>query len=262
MKPVDALRIVQGLFPFPHYMDDRDGEYLGVADTVLRHLQPPARILDFGSGPCDKTAILQKLGYECFACDDLQDDWHLQGNHRDEIVTFAREMGIDLRLVVSNEIPFKNELFDMIMLNAVVEHLHDSPRSLLNALVALLRPGGLLLIMVPNAVNIRKRIAVLRGKTNLPPFDSYYWYPGPWRGHVREYVKGDLESLAEYLCLSVRELRSCHQMIYRIPRIARPIYKAVTSVFTGWRDSWIFVGEKPHDWAPKEPPRKEPQGVR
>ena len=196
MRPSEAIRSVERSFPFPGYMDNRETEFLHVVSTVVRHMPPPARVLDFGSVPCDKTAILQKLGYDCSACDDLSDDWHIQDNKREEIMAFADMMGINFRLVVDNEIPFKNDAFDMIMLNAVLEHLHDSPRPLLNGLVHLLRPGGLLLITVPNAVNIRKRVAVLIGKTNLPPFDSYYWYPGHWRGHVREYVKGDLESLA------------------------------------------------------------------
>jgi hypothetical protein len=43
-------------------------------------------------------------------------------------------------------------------------------------------------------------------ENNLPPFDQYYWYPGPWRGHIREYVKSDLAMLSDYLDLEVLEL--------------------------------------------------------
>ena len=42
-----------------------------------------------------------------------------------------------------------------------------------------------------DASNIRKRIDLLLGKTNLPPFDGYYWSPDPWRDHNREYVLDD-----------------------------------------------------------------------
>ena len=83
------------------------------------------------------------------------------------------------------------------MLNDVIEHLHNSPRSILLALLEALKDEGVLLITVPNAGNIRKRLDLLRGKTNLPPFSQYYWHPDPWRGHVREYVHGDLEQLAQ-----------------------------------------------------------------
>ena len=70
----------------------------------------------------------------------------------------------------------------MVMLNHVVEHLHDFPRDLLNDLLTLVKPSGLLFITVPNAGNVRKRLDLLRGKTNLPPYEGYYWYPGRWRG--------------------------------------------------------------------------------
>ena len=93
----------------------------------------------------------------------------------------------------------------------VLEHLHDSPRPILGALVDTVRSGGFLVVTVPNAVNLRKRIAVATGKSNLPDFQVFYWYPGDWRGHVREYTHGDLRMLAENLGLAVVELNSVHR---------------------------------------------------
>ena len=60
----------------------------------------------------------------------------------------------------------------MVMSHDVLEHLHHSPRDLLNDLCELIKPNALLFITVPNAVNIRKRIDVLRGKTNLPDYGT------------------------------------------------------------------------------------------
>jgi len=47
---------------------------------------------------------------------------------------------------------------------------------------------------------------LLLGKTNLPDFGIYWWYPGKFRGHVREYVRGDLEKLSEFLNLDLIKL--------------------------------------------------------
>jgi len=105
----------------------------------------------------------------------------------------------------------------MVMCHDVLEHLHDSPRELLNDLAELIKPTGLLFITVPNAVNIRKRISVLVGNTNHPRFDTYYWYPGPWRGHVREYVRKDLELLCQYLGFTIEQLNGCHHMLHVLP---------------------------------------------
>jgi SAM-dependent methyltransferase len=138
----------------------------------------------------------------------------------------------------------------MVMLHDVLEHLHDSPRGLLNDLLTLVRPGGLLFITVPNAVNIRKRLLVVTGRTNLPSFDSYYWYPGSWRGHIREYVREDLIKLAQYLNVEKLDVRGCDHMLWKLPRRLVPLYRLGTSIFPGLKDSWSLVARKPANWEP------------
>ena len=246
-------------FPFGDYVaagKSARGTYRNIAGTALRHLAPGARILDAGCGPCDKTAVLQHLGFRCAAYDDLQDAWHGDPGAREQILAWTERCGIDFRVADAGSPPFAAGSFDMIMLHDVLEHLHDSPRSLLTDLLALARPGGLLFVTVPNAANIRKRIALLRGGTNLPPFADYYWYPGPWRGHVREYVRADLLQLAAYLDLEILELRSCDHMLRRVPRAARSAYLLLSSVFRGWKDTWLLVAKKRPDW---KPPTADPR---
>lgn len=252
MTPKEAIELVSGKFPFEGYMtrDGKKGEYLNIANTVLRHLSPRSKILDFGCGPCDKTAILQTMGFECSGYDDLQDIWHVMPGNRERILSFTKETGIDLRLADGGQLPFEKGVFDMIMSHDVLEHLHNSPRDLVNDLLELATPAGLLFLTIPNAVNVRKRIAVLFGKTNLPRFESYYWYPGSWRGHVREYVRDDLVKLAEYLNLDILELRACDHMLQRLPVSIRSTYLLVTSVFQDWKDAWLLVARKRPGWMP------------
>ena len=245
-----AKQQVEREFPFPQYMSCIDEAYVNIASTVQKWLPDGGRILDFGAGPCDKTAIVQYLGYQCTAYDDLADHWHLLPGNREKIVKFAEDAGIDFRVIQDRSLPFEENSFDMVMAHAVLDHLHDSPRELLNRLTEFIKPGGYLFITLPNAVNIRKRLDVLRGRTNMPPYASYYWYPGHWRGHVREYVRDDLQQLAGFLKLEIVDLRGCHHMVRRVPRLARPFYLATTALFDGWRDSWTLVARKPHGWAP------------
>lgn len=252
MTPDDAIQLVQNKFPFEKYMNaTRDSAHRNIAETVLRCLRPGDRLLDFGSGPCDKTAVISMLGFKCSAYDDLRDGWHGVESTRNMIVAFAEEFGIDFHLRRGDNFPFEKGSFDMVMMHDVLEHLHDSPRDLLIDLLELVKPGGYFFATVPNAVNIRKRIRVMFGKTNLPPFRQYYWYPGPWRGHVREYTKDDLAQLAEYLELEVVELRSCHHMLHKVPMFVRPAYVGLSAIFTGWRDSWLLVAKKRPNWAPR-----------
>lgn len=251
MNIADAIHKLHEEFPFQGYTAGEE-IYTNISRTIQRHLNPGARILDFGCGPCDKTAIGQYLGYLCSGYDDLQDDWHKISGNQEKIVRFASDCGIDFHLATEGSFPFEKESFDMIMLHSVIEHLHNSPCDLLNDLLELAKPDGLLFVTVPNAVNIRKRIDVVLGKTNMPPFEGYYWYPGDWRGHVREYVRGDLVALAQYLNLEILELRSCDQMLQKLPATIRPAYLFITHFFRGWKDSWTLVAKKKTDWKPRK----------
>jgi len=262
MKIDEAIQRTINEFPFKGYMTYEEkginGAYWNIANTVQHHLRLGSTILDVGCGPCDKTAILQFLGYHCSAYDDLQDDWHKIPVNREKILSFAKKCGIDFKQATGGLLPFDKSSFDMIMLHDVMEHLHDSPRDTLNDLLELATPEGLLFVTVPNAVNIRKRMDVVLGKTNLPPFEEYYWYPGSWRGHVREYVRRDLVKLSEYLNLEVLELRSCDHMLQKLPSISRPVYLLLTSIFQGWKDSWMLVARKRQGWtAKKSLPQKD-----
>jgi SAM-dependent methyltransferase len=231
------------------YVERHRPAYEHIISTIVDLVPAGGSILDYGAGLCDKTALAQLMGYRCAVVDDFNNPLYHEPAFRDSVFSFARRTGIDVHAVSAGEpMPFGPASFDMIMLHDVIEHLHDSPRELLNDLVELLKPGGLLFITVPNAVNLRKRIDVFFGRTNLPRYDTFYWYPGPWRGHVREYTKGDLEALCEFLGLERVKLHGCHHMLSVLPAPVRLPYRAVTSVLQGCRDSWCFVGRKPPAW--------------
>ncbi len=252
MTPKEACQAVIEEFPFDDYINPAAGGHLSVAKTVLRYLEPGSKILDFGAGTCGKAAMLSKLGFKCIAYDDLQDAWYKDPGNTEKILSFAKDCGVDFKVISADTLPSENESFDMLMMHDVLEHLHNSPRNLLNDLLERVKPEGLFFATVPSAVNIRKRLRVLFGKTNLHGFEEYYWYPDPWRGHVREYVKDDLAKLSEYLSLDILELRPCDHMLTRIPVGFRWVYKIVTGVIKGWKDSWLLVARKKPDWSPRK----------
>lgn len=249
----EAIQQTVKKFPFQGYMtpanENAKYSYQTIGSTVLKYLKPGSSILDYGCGPCDNLAILQLLGYKGYGYDDLLDYWHTLDGNREKIFSFAADCGINFNLISEGPLKVEKNSFDMVMLHDVLEHLHNSPRDLLNYLLDLSTPEGLLFITVPNAVNIRKRLSVIFGETNLPPFESYYWYPGSWRGHVREYVKSDLVSLAKYLNLEILELRGCDHMLQKLPKLARPLYHLATSFFPSWKDSWLLVARKMPNWS-------------
>jgi 2-polyprenyl-3-methyl-5-hydroxy-6-metoxy-1,4-benzoquinol methylase len=251
--PEEGWRYVRAHFPFPGGME-RDKGYIGIGYAVLQHLPPGARILDFGAGACDKTAILACLGYNCTAADDLADEWHTINNNREKIRAFAASFSIEFMQTNGSPLAFQSNQYDMVMLHDVLEHLHNSPRELLIGLLAAVRPKGYLFATIPNHVNLRKRLDALRGRTILPPFSMYYWYPDPWRGHVREYTRRDCEELVHYLDLEMVELRGVHHMLEKIPSRLIPLYIQLSRLTPNGRDTWSLLARKPVDWNPRRAP--------
>lgn len=247
MSAVAARQHLDGIFPFPGYLEQPDA-LVDVGETVAKFLPAGGRILDFGCGPADKTAILALMGYRCAGADDLNDEWHLKPGARDAILNFAAGLGIEYHLLGESGLP--DGPYDMVMLHHVLEHLHNSPRQLLLNLLDRTAVDGLLFITVPNHANVRKRIDLLRGKTAHNPYAMYYWYPDPWRGHVREYTKGDCLMLAKYLDLDVLELRGAHHMLQKVPARLRPAYLQISKLAPGMRDTWSMVARKRPEWNP------------
>ena len=244
-----AISEIKEIFPFDGYMDNANESYKNIAKSVMDYIKPGSKILDLGCGPAEKPAILQNLGYKCTGYDDLSDEWHNLDDNKKKIINFTKAAKV--KLIISNEESneLKRESFDMLMSNDMIEHLHDSPRILLNKFLQYLKPGGYLLITVPNAVNIRKRISVLRGRTNLPDFYTYFWSPGKWRGHIREYVKNDLYLLSEYLGLDIRKIKGCDHMISsRLKGIFKKLYLFLTGFDDSLKDSWTLIAQKPMNW--------------
>jgi SAM-dependent methyltransferase len=232
-----------------------NGQYACVHRALSSCLTPPADILDFGAGFGDIPLFATLMGHRCEAADDLQDSWHSLPGARENILRVAAEAGIPFTIIRDGqELPWGPDRFDMVMLHHVLEHLHDSPRPLLTRLLESVKPGGHLFITVPNAGNLRKRLDLLRGRTNLPAYADYFWSSVPYRAHVREYVRGDLECLTRFLGLEPRMLGSYHSMLHVIPPRFRGVYSALTSLMPGTRDSWYMLARKPADWRPPTAP--------
>jgi SAM-dependent methyltransferase len=82
-----------------------------------------------------------------------------------------------------------------------LEHWHHSPKRLLRQAMSMMRPGGRIVIGVPNCVNARKRITMLLGRNKWSSMAE--WYDSEvFRGHVREPDVGDLVYIAKDMGIS------------------------------------------------------------
>jgi SAM-dependent methyltransferase len=104
------------------------------------------------------------------------------------------------RDVVCEPPTFPPESLDVATSFDSIEHWHGSPKPVLHALKAALRPNGLFVIGVPNCVNLRKRITVPFGYGKWCTIQD--WYEAPlYRSHVHEPDVDDLRYIARDLGL-------------------------------------------------------------
>lgn len=249
---------VKKSFPFPNYINNSFDKYQELITLIMNEFPNGARILSIGSGPCDLEAMLSLLGYDVTAVDDLEDPWHKIGNNRERIKIFAKRMNINFFQGTFDL--FKNDTgFDLVLLIDVIEHLHESPRNLLNSSITQLKDNGIIIIETPNVVSLKKRSDMLMGK-NIQSSDFFYWNIGPFRSHVIEYTKSDLISILKKQDVQSIRVKMANIAINHaissesniIKRIIFNIYKLIVDFNPNLKDTIIVYGKKPVNWQPKQ----------
>jgi SAM-dependent methyltransferase len=107
-------------------------------------LQPRARVLDVGAGPGRLVAALGAAGYDAHGIEPSR-----------RSVALAHDAGRDVRQRGISD--HSDSGLDAAVLWHVLEHLDDAPAALATVR-SWLRPGGLLLIGVPNAASLQAEI--------------------------------------------------------------------------------------------------------
>jgi SAM-dependent methyltransferase len=148
--------------------------------------------------------LLAQLGLNVSVIDDFRGGGGITEGLREicaEILKRFEKIGICVisQDLLSEKLPFDNESIDVVTSFHSIEHWHHSPRQLFSEVSRVLRPNGFLIIGCPNAVNLRKRLWVLLGKTNLCSLDEWYYNGDPvFYGHVREPTFQELQKLLEW----------------------------------------------------------------
>ena len=255
-----AFLEIQKEFPFSGYVNNNLNKYIHIVSRIMKECSlPGSKILSIGSGPCDLEAILSKLGYDITAIDDLNDHWHLIGKNRERITNFAKRMNIKLITQSAGSSQIKENYFDVVLLIDIIEHLHRSPRELLNYSISSLKPGGLLIVETPNTVALVNRLKVLFGRSNQVSADFIYWNIGEYRAHIREYTRSELKEILLYHGLTAVNSTMINIMIDSsvesgtfFKKIIAKTYKRVSGYIPNFRDTILICGKKPKEWRPTD----------
>lgn len=170
------------------------------------------KVIDLGGGLNPLNGVIARLGASVTVLDIFEYDLaYLDGRKPAEFAascvsakSFLQGVGVNFHdcdlCTVDLKTFFVPNSIDAIYSTHCLEHFHQSPRIVLQSALEVLKPGGSLLIEVPNAVNLLKRIQVFLGETNYSSYDLYYDAVN-YTGHVREYSVADFHALARKLGL-------------------------------------------------------------
>ena len=122
------------------------------------------KILDFGFGTGHILELFRRLGALCYGADISAE----------AVSRLAKNAEYELRLISGNQIPFEDDMFDIVVASQTIEHVPDESL-ILGEISRVLSPQGFFIMGVPSTV---------QGYNPL---------------HFREYTKQDMKRLEQIL---------------------------------------------------------------
>ncbi len=129
----------------------------------------------------------------------------------------------------SEQLPFSNGSFNVILSHEVLEHVRDD-RLCVEEMLRVLAPGGVIVLFVPNlGYPFETHGIYWRGHYHFGNFPLIHYLPSRWRKrlipHVRAYSRSDLERLFDRLAITIKDQKlvfgAYDNIIYRFPTLGR-----------------------------------------
>ncbi len=231
----ELLAINRGRPVVENYLRVHYSRYRYDIREILRLAAPGARILDLGAAPFCTAETLSRLGYDVVGVDVAPDNW----GYVDRLSFPVRAANCD-----GEELPFKRNRFDVVVLTEVFEHLHIDLVATARQIRRVLKSGGSLYLTTPNGFGLRRLAKVLRTRR----FQNVYEEWGSIRtqgfcGHVTEYTPRELEDF--FTKCHFADVRARTVNIYHKQRLETRFWHAVTAALPGMRETIVMTARKP-----------------
>ena len=205
----EKVAVLYGDSPQTARMDPRQLFYLELLHRVGM-LSAGKHLLDLGAGTSAFGPVAAAMGMQVSIADDFGGGGGVEhGDHaqagdlnlvrvRELIANWKTRLGIRVieSDILSQPLPLETASVDVVTCINSLEHWHHSPKRLFREIDRVLRPCGYLVLVTPNAANLRKRISALAGRNIWDRLDWGYHDGDPvFRGHVREPIIADLKKI-------------------------------------------------------------------
>lgn len=169
-------------------------------ELVQKYAAPGGSVLDVGGGIGAFAPAVALAGYRMTLVDDFGDP--VNARHTVNSLSALTVDGLELVNVDASSEAFAPaaDSYDVVTSFDSIEHWHRSPKASLYKMKAALKPGGTMILAMPNCVDLYKRITVPFGKGKWSSMQEWYEQP-QFRSHVREPDLDDMHYIARDLGL-------------------------------------------------------------
>lgn len=166
--------------------------------VILSRIQKLAKeqkltILDIGCFPYHIGRALELLDHDVYGISSYHEP--------------IRNKNIAIVNIEKEKFPYKNNFFDLVLCNEVIEHLPYSPIPALREIHRILKKDGHLMITTPNIARSINRAKLLLGKNIMYPTSVFYENNGEgnniYHRHNREYTLEELGELFKHVSFSI-----------------------------------------------------------
>ena len=190
-------------------------------EMIARHLPDrggkPLRVLELGGAPYFFSALMHSVfDAELTVVSVEAGSWPGEPARRPRgRVTLElpgasgpEKLPIDVHVynIEKDPFPFEADSFDIVLCMEVLEHLGYSPSHMLAESHRVLAPGGLLFITVPNFINIKRTVNMLRNHPTEFPYSGY----GIYGRHQREFAPAEVSALVQACHFEVGALETAN----------------------------------------------------
>lgn len=175
--------------------------YFPVLDTL--RTQPDQNVCELGFGGPSLISLLSPLCREYHMIDIV--DCAVTDALPPNVRTYQGNL--------DNDFPFQDGQFDSVLAMMVVEHLYDPFHSMAE-IARICRPGGTVIVNLPNIASIKCRLSLLLGK--MPITSSRDWYEKrQWDGnHLHYFTVADTVRLAALSGLRLKAIHPVGKMLW------------------------------------------------